>query len=138
MMMTQELRNDLAHNAARLEILEQKALADKADALLEEYAKAHLPGVYADNDTFYRVRWNQAKTHLYAVVIIPTANGIRFGQFAKGAMSRLTHADMLTADQCEALSLAWGNCVMCGKGLTVKASVTRGMGPVCAKGYGKP
>ena len=41
----------------------------------------------------------------------------------------------LTVEECEALSLYLGYCVMCGKELTVKKSVAMGMGPVCRKKY---
>jgi hypothetical protein len=79
----------------------------------------------------YMVKWNQTKTRLYAKV----RTGGRF-EYAAGAIYRLTVGHRLTIEQAETLSLQVGACMICGRDLTVKESVARGIGPVCRKRYG--
>jgi hypothetical protein len=88
------------------------------------------PGVYSKNGRHYMVKFNLEGTRLYA-------KRFNHGSFIydAGAIFDLTPADRLTLEQAEELSIAVGACMICGRTLTAKQSVARGIGPDCRKKY---
>lgn len=98
------------------------------------------PGAYRRDDVVYIVRPNREKTRVYAkrMVVIGgerlteagTVVNIEF-EYEKGAIYDLRPEHRLSAEECEQLSLRYGKCIMCGRGLKAAKSVQRMIGPVC-------
>jgi hypothetical protein len=106
----------------RLSILKAKT------AIANPPAPTTEPGFYVHDDNVYVVVYNKAKTNVYAKRM-NLATG-RW-EYAAGAVKGLT--ERLTVEQAAALGHLHGRCVCCGAELSDPESVTRGIGPVCAK-----
>lgn len=95
-------------------------------------------GTYKVGDDVYRVQQARGSGNLYAKVwefsgeISPT--GKRLGSFgyAPGAMRKISAADRMSLQDAEAFGVLTGTCADCGRELTVKESIERGIGPICA------
>jgi len=93
--------------------------------------------VCRDGDSWYRVRWNRAKTALYAERIIVSGDSAHF-DYAKGMIHKLNESHRVTAIDAHEFGRAFGCCCNCGRTLTTKTSIDHGYGPVCAKNNGWP
>lgn len=91
-------------------------------------------GMYRTDEGVFRVRQSKNTGRLYAERFDPTAStkSERY-EYAKGVIFRLTASDRLTVEQAEELGSTHGVCCVCGADLTDPKSVSRGIGPVCAK-----
>lgn len=99
------------------------------------------PGVFETDEGIFIVKPTRDKQRLYAKQLVespPRLNangeGVDFDfVYAKGAIHRLTEADRMDAERAKALTIRYGRCIVCGRRLKAKASVERGIGPVCIK-----
>lgn len=88
----------------------------------------------------YRVKWNRAKTNLYATRMVGisgdrlteagTVESVDF-TYAPGVVARLRGDQKMTAAKGELVSVVYGRCIACGRTIWAAASVLAGMGPVC-------
>lgn len=88
------------------------------------------PGFYMFGETVYKVRWNQAKTNLYAQALSTVGSKGKW-IYAEGAMSKIKADMKLTVDDAAAFGHHNGYCAICGLELSNPESVARGIGPVC-------
>ena len=95
------------------------------------------PGIYRHDGNFYRVRWNRAKTNLYAEQIIGSDDHADF-MYAPGVAAKLTDADKLTWQEARDFGKAFNVCINCGHKLTDPPSLVQGYGPTCADNMGWP
>lgn len=76
----------------------------------------------------------------YAKQLVPTTDskGKAKGrwEYAPGAAKHFVEMTPLSAAQAGVMSKAYGFCCICGKTLTVKASIDKGIGPQCASRLG--
>jgi hypothetical protein len=95
------------------------------------------PGMYRRGDDVFRVVWNQAQTHLYAKLYIPTYVAGKLHKFEftydRGSIFTLDAADRMTVEEVAQLGRQTGFCWVCHRKLTVQKSILAGIGPVCAK-----
>lgn len=95
------------------------------------------PGMYQLNGDVFQVVWNQAKTHLYAKLYVPTYVAGKLHKFEfvydKGSIFKLDAKDRMTVDEVAQLGKQSGWCWVCHRKLTVQKSIDAGIGPVCAK-----
>lgn len=105
-------------------------------------------GVYRHDDTLYVVReftpQGESRKVRYARKLVQLGDGqadrlngagarVRYDeQRAPGMQFELQPAELLSVSQVEALSVEWGQCLLCSRALKVAESVQRGVGPVCA------
>ena len=94
------------------------------------------PGVYVMEGEAYRVRWNRARTHLYAERV-SMDDGLEY-EYAPGIVKMLDADRKIDAMAARSIGIVTGKCVFCGRMLTTDDSVTAGYGPVCAKVHGLP
>lgn len=99
------------------------------------------PGIYSLDGVFYRVKQNQAKTGVYAQLIVNTeqADGTfkTSFEYVSGVVFKLTPADKLTLAQAAEHGAAFGTCISCGRTLKRAESIERQIGPICyAKNFG--
>lgn len=87
-------------------------------------------GFYMYGETVYKVRWNQAKTNLYAQALSTVGSKGKW-IYAEGAMSKIKADMKLTIDDAAAFGHHNGYCAICGLELSNPESVARGIGPVC-------
>jgi hypothetical protein len=80
---------------------------------------------------YYKVQTSKTSGKRYA----KTWNG-KGWDFAPGGIYKLTDADKLTKEQAVKFGKKTGNCCICSKVLTVKASIEAGIGPICADKLG--
>lgn len=103
-------------------------------ALTVENVKA-IAGIYELSGEIYRMKKAKGKSHFYAMILDRDAGDA--WNYAEG-MSRKVPAEgrKLSLDECEALSLRVGGCVMCGQNLTATVDgvgpAARFVGPICA------
>lgn len=87
----------------------------------------------------YRVNYNQAHTHLYAskLVVDSTAkHGYRW-VYASGTMDKIAKSGTkLGGEWVKQFGDLYSHCCLCGRELTIPASVQKGIGPVCADKIG--
>lgn len=111
-----------------------------ASALIEELfatpraaaaaAAALEVGMYRTADgSIYRVQASRETGNLYAKRLVV---GVGF-EYAPGAIRSLTAADRMTLEEAQAFGVETGICCVCAALLTDPKSVSRGIGPVCAK-----
>lgn len=85
----------------------------------------------------YVVKANKNNGHTSAKKLwfLDAADGDRLPRwtYEKGAVYRLEGMVPLTVDEMTRLSHYCGRCIICGRPLEDKTSVTRGIGPVCIK-----
>jgi hypothetical protein len=72
-----------------------------------------------------------ASGNFYAKKLNASGRGFTYAQ---GAISTLSDSDKMTLEQAMEFGVLTGNCCVCGRELTDQASVSRGIGPVCARG----
>lgn len=102
------------------------------------------PGVYERNGTVYVVKFNRAKTNLYAKRMVEVA-GERLTEvdtrvkldfeYAPGTIRHLRPGDRMPLDRAKELIVRYGRCLNCGRTLKAADSVERGIGPVCVKAF---
>lgn len=119
-------------NCMRAEYLRSNAPADAdADPVTDV-------GLYRNpnNGTIYKVQKAKTTGNLYAKKLVLVD---RYGdkpkvtfEYAPG-LRFLKAAWKMTLDEAEAFGALYGQCVRCGRTLTVKESVAASMGPVCRK-----
>jgi hypothetical protein len=98
-------------------------------------------GYYLMDGEIYKVQPSKTtKGRIYASVLTETLdtdkNGVRKWkfQYSTGAIYKLAASgDRLTLDAAKNFSALTGTCAICGRHLTDKDSVERGIGPVCIK-----
>lgn len=99
------------------------------------------PGVYDVNGHVFTVKFNQAKTRLYANQIVESpdrlnANGelvdIDF-VYAPGAIFNIKPEHRMAFEDAKVLTIRYGRCINCGRKLKAGKSVEQGIGPVCRK-----
>lgn len=108
-----------------------------------EAPKGAEPGYYVRADEVFVVVQNKAKTGTYAKRLVIDDNGWRKSarwEYAPGTGRDLAREGLapLTVEEAGRLGHLHGVCVVCCKPLTDPASVTRGIGPVCAKRLSHP
>ncbi len=142
---TQAVR-DIAAKAHEMDTRAASALIDhlRTCPKAQQPDQVTEPGVYRDeNDQVYVVKFNRAKTHLYAMLIVeaPADRLMENGEvqeldleYAPGAVFRLKASLKLTLEEGQALTARYGRCVVCGRRLKAAQSVAKGIGPVCG-GY---
>jgi hypothetical protein len=90
------------------------------------------PGAYWYNGKIARVQKSQQSGKLYAKL---QTTGDCF-EYVPGLIYKLDPKDMLSISDMQKFAQAYGQCGDCGKKLTNKISIARGIGPVCSgKGY---
>jgi len=100
------------------------------------------PGIYEHDGKIYQVKYNKAKTNLYAKVLTMTvgeaarltATGSTVKAeyvYAPGAFRMISARDRITGQRAEELSIVFSNCIVCGRHLKAADSVKAGIGPVC-------
>lgn len=103
------------------------------------------PGVYETAEGIFVVKFNRAKTNLYAKKMVEinaeraTESGERVEiefDYAPGAIRRIKAEDKMPLERAKALTIRYGRCINCGRHLKAAESVERGIGPVCIKSFG--
>jgi hypothetical protein len=100
------------------------------------------PGVYEVDNHIYVVKPNRAKTRLYAKRLIETHSErltesgdkvkIEF-VYESGAIFNIKPEHRMDFERAKALTIRYGRCIVCGRGLKAGKSVEQGIGPVCRK-----
>jgi Family of unknown function (DUF6011) len=114
---------------------------DRADAPADDFdAQTLKPGAYRRDGVIYIVKPNREKTRVYAKRMV-VINGERLTEagtvvkiefeYERGAIFQLRPEHRLSTEECEALSIRYEKCIMCGRGLKAAKSVQRMIGPVC-------
>jgi hypothetical protein len=78
----------------------------------------------------FRVKISQQGRPYAMRVVLPSP--VTF-EFAPGAVAKLTADMRMSLERAEALSIEFGQCMVCGRELTATDSVKRGIGPICRK-----
>lgn len=87
-------------------------------------------GMYSHGDKIYNVRANKAGTGLYAQLVV-VKNGKPELEYAPGMVTHLSADERMSVDAVVAFNKRHAWCSVCGRHLKAKASVDRGIGPVC-------
>lgn len=110
-----------------------------ASELIEEYSalpkspRAQVePGYYAVGKEFAVVVKNKAGTGTYAKVLTKSGGKVSW-EYRKGFVLNLRDMKPLTVKEAGSWGSLHGVCMICCRPLTDVASVTAGIGPVCAK-----
>ncbi len=144
------LLSEREHNfAGDIETLTKSEASDLIGTLKDAPRKAVAPitkedvkaiaGVYELDGDIYRMKKARQGSHFYAMILDREAGDA--WNYCEG-MARKVPAQgrKLTLDECEALSLRMGGCVMCGRTLTATVDgvgpAARFIGPVCAAKMG--
>lgn len=96
------------------------------------------PGAYQLGHTIYSIRRDKKSRILQAWLFDSSKGCYRRPFFASEEheiLSKLKPANRLTLKTAEKFSLETGMCCHCGRVLTAKKSISRGMGPVCKSHY---
>ncbi len=95
-------------------------------------------GLYRVGEVIYRVKRSRESGRLYACEVIPprVEGGKPEFIYASGAMREIKPEHRMTLDEVNAYSIEVGFCGICGRTLTRKESIDRGIGPICAAKYG--
>lgn len=111
----------------------------------EAERKLLTPGVYEVNGEIFNVKWNKAKTNLYAQRLVENARINRFVEsgdtvhiefeYAPGVVARLRPHHKMSIARAEELTIRYGRCLVCGRKLKDAESVKQGIGPVCRKTF---
>ena len=99
--------------------------------------RALRPGFYrrADGEIF-RIRLNRERSKVYTMRWVKRGDGFTFA-FAPEALATLTATDVLPLDEAREISRAAGQCVVCAGFLSDAKSLAAGIGPKCAKNWGR-
>jgi hypothetical protein len=102
------------------------------------------PGVFQVDGQVYVVKFNQAKTHLYAKRLVEIKSDrlnvdgdyvqVEF-EYAPGAIGKIKPEHRMGFESAKALTLRYGRCINCGRKLKAAKSVEQGIGPVCRKAF---
>lgn len=99
-------------------------------------------GIYKNGDSFYKVYWNQGKTHMLAKLLVlgelgEDGRAIEDAHWEYAGMaSRFVTADrQLSLEEAKAFGRIYGVCCACGAMLTDEVSIANGIGPVCGKRF---
>lgn len=95
-------------------------------------------GMYRKDGQVYKVQANQAKTGVYAkVLVLPEGGGKgRFDYAGSTAKVGLKPEHRMTLDEAKAFGVEFGVCCCCSATLTNPDSIEAGIGPICAtKGF---
>jgi hypothetical protein len=102
------------------------------------------PGVYDVNGHVYVVKPNREKTRLYAKRLVEIAGerlnanndrvNIEF-VYDAGAIFKIKPEQKMPLEQAKVLTIRYGRCIVCGRGLKAGKSVEQGIGPVCIKSF---
>lgn len=117
-----------------------KAVADKPAPVATPTEAKAIAGLYELEGSIYRMRKARGKAHFYAELLTdPESSAFEYAQ----GMARKVPAEgrKLTLDECEALSLKMGACIMsCGRTLTATVDgvgpAARFIGPICQSKMG--
>lgn len=103
------------------------------------------PGVYEVNGEIFNVKFNRAKTNLYAQRLVERPNVERLTEadtvvhiefeYAPGVVRRLRPHHKMSIERARELTIRYGRCLACGRRLKNAESVERGIGPVCRKSF---
>jgi hypothetical protein len=105
------------------------------------------PGVFENEHGIFVVVENQERTGVYAkrMVELTPAQGDRVNEkdeavriqfeYARGAIQHIREEHRMDVERGKELCLKYRRCIRCGRGLEVKESVERGIGPVCIKSF---
>lgn len=103
------------------------------------------PGVYEVNGEIFNVKYNRAKTNLYAQRLVEKPNIERLTEadtvvhiefeYAPGVVRRLRPHHKMSIERARELTIRYGRCLACGRRLKNAESVERGIGPVCRKAF---
>ena len=91
------------------------------------------PGAYRKDDVIYRVKKSRMSGSLYATRLVQTPSGDWRFTYEPGLIRLISSSDRMTLTEAMAFGVATGCCCICGALLTDPKSITRGIGPVCAK-----
>jgi len=137
------------------ELLEQRAVGAETAGVYEicKYGstvvdakdKVTEPGVYERGGVVYVVKPNRARTGLYAKRLVEIEADrlndnddrvqIEF-EYDRGAIFGIKATDKMDLERAKELTIRYGRCIVCGRGLKAAESVERGIGPVCIKSFG--
>lgn len=102
------------------------------------------PGVYDVDNHVYVVKFNRAKTHLYAKRLVEITSDrlaesgdyvqIEF-VYAPGVIATIKPEHRMDFERAKALTIRYGRCINCGRQLKAAKSVELGIGPVCRKSF---
>jgi hypothetical protein len=119
----------------------EKSLASEVPASVDEPLT---PGVYETHGRVYVVKYNKARTNLYAKVLVEINSDrlvesgdvvkIEF-EYAPGAIRLIKSRHRMTVERAEELTIRYGRCINCGRALKAAKSVKAGIGPVCIKSF---
>lgn len=90
------------------------------------------PGAYETAEGIWRVRLNKDDRQPYAEKITQGK-----AEYIKGAIFRIFAEDKMTEERAQELSVAWSECIVCGRTLTDPKSIAQGMGDTCKKNQAK-
>lgn len=103
------------------------------------------PGVYEVNGEIFNVKFNKAKTNLYAQRLIELPGVDRLAEsgdvvhiefeYAPGVVRRLRPHHRMPIGRARELTIRYGRCLACGRRLKNADSVERGIGPVCRRAF---
>lgn len=112
---------------------------------VREVAFTLTPGVYEVNGEIFNVKFNKAKTNLYAQRLVELPNVDRLTEsgdvvhieftYAPGVVQRLKPHHKMSIERARELTIRYGRCLACGRRLKNAESVERGIGPVCRKSF---
>lgn len=112
---------------------------------VQEVAFTLTPGVYEVNGEIFNVKFNRAKTNLYAQRFVERPNVERLTEantvvhiefeYAPGVVRRLRPHHKMSIERARELTIRYGRCLACGRRLKNAESVERGIGPVCRKAF---
>ena len=103
------------------------------------------PGVYEVNGEIFNLKFNKAKTNLYAQRLVEKPGVDRLAEsgdvvhiefeYAPGVVRRLKPHHKMSIERARELTIRYGRCLACGRRLKNAESVERGIGPVCRKAF---
>lgn len=112
---------------------------------VQEVVATLTPGVYEVNGEIFNVKFNKAKTNLYAQRLVEKLNVDRLTEsgdvvhivfeYAPGVVRRLRPHQKMSLERARELTIRYGRCLACGRALKNAQSVERGIGPVCRKAF---
>lgn len=140
-----EIARDLAPRAPRDTQFnpreEQPARAPEQPA---DHERVTEPGVYENDEGIFVVKYNRARTRLYAkrLVEINAQRATEVGErvniefvYAPGVIYRLRPEQKMDLERARELTIRYGRCLVCGRRLRAAESVERGIGPVCIQSF---
>lgn len=86
-------------------------------------------GFYSFDGTIARVKISKSSGKPYGLVLNAETDD---WTYTPGVVAKLSSDDVITYEQATAYGIRTHRCLICGRTLTVKESIARGIGPVCA------